>query len=78
MKLETVAGEKTARIRVLLGEVADLSFQRRRIWYEANDAGVLQKDLAAASGVVGHTVYCEIRKYKKELEDGKVGVGKKS
>ena len=65
MDATATAATMTTRIRTLLDEVHDLANQRRRIWHDANKAGVTQGELAAAAGVVRHVVYCEIRKHRE-------------
>ncbi len=63
---EKLGADLTLQIQERLTEVNQLSAERRALWYEANQAGVSQPKLAAAAGVVTHTVYCEIRKHKEE------------
>jgi len=62
-------GEKITReMRNLLDEVNRLSIERRAWWYKQNQQGVPQSQLAKEAGVVTHTVYTEIRKYKESKQ----------
>jgi hypothetical protein len=65
---EKLGADLTLQIQTRLEEVSRLSTERRALWYEANQAGVAQSKLAAAAGVVNHTVYCEIRKHREDKE----------
>ena len=60
--------ENTHLIARLLTEVSILAEERRAWWYEENQNGVPQSVLAADAGVVTHTVYTEIRKYKESQQ----------
>tara|TARA_R100001463_G_scaffold675_4_gene3078 strand:- start:7369 stop:7602 length:234 start_codon:yes stop_codon:yes gene_type:complete len=62
---ESVGATLTKQMRIGLDKVNELSIQRRAWWYKQNQEGVPQATLAKEAGVVTHTVYTEIRKYKE-------------
>jgi hypothetical protein len=66
---ESLGAYCTRRINSLLDEVGKLATVRREWWFEMNkDMQVSQPKLAQDAGVVSHTVYTEIRKYKESKQ----------
>tara|TARA_R100001198_G_C5218277_1_gene201296 strand:- start:711 stop:1019 length:309 start_codon:yes stop_codon:yes gene_type:complete len=66
---ESLGSFCTRRINILLDEVSKLASVRREWWFEMNqNQNVSQPKLAEDAGVVSHTVYTEIRKYKESKQ----------
>ena len=63
--LVSEAKRLTEELRLHQAEMGRCGKQRRDIWQELNDRGISQKRLAAACGVVEHTVYTELRKRRE-------------
>jgi transposase len=62
----------TKQIKENLAEVNQLATERRAWWYSQNKKGVSQSQLAKEAGVVSHTVYTEIRKYRESKQCQKI------
>jgi Trp operon repressor len=56
---------QTQKLKELRDETTEQGKARRRIWSELNNLGVTQREIAQHCGVVGHTVYTELRKLRE-------------
>jgi len=65
---ESVGATLTKQMRQRLNEVNYMATERRAWWFAQNKKGVPQATLAKEAGVVTHTVYTEIRKYKESKQ----------
>jgi len=68
-ELVVAAQNHTEDMRLLLTEVAQRGNARREIWAELNRRGLSQRKIAVACGVVGQTVYTELRRRRERLDE---------